>query len=86
MSTRKFKFINDVPQNDLQMLLKLYPTAKWDFNALSANSNINLDFILLNMGPEMPWNFKSLCNNKSINIDNIIPTLHIINWDFKLLT
>jgi hypothetical protein len=86
MSTRKFKFINDVPQNDLQMLLKLYPNAKWDFNALSANSNINLDFILLNMGPEMPWNFKSLCNNKSITIDNIISTLHIINWDFKLLT
>ena len=53
-----FKFPNNEPQNDLQMLMKLYPTAGWDFISLSENPNITVEFILLN--PSKPWDAKNL--------------------------
>jgi hypothetical protein len=46
------------PKNDLIELLQLFPDADWDYDKVSCNELITLDFVKSN--PDKPWNWYNL--------------------------
>ena len=52
--------------NDLQKLLLKYPNKSWDWTSVSANPNIDMEFIETH--PELPWNWGCVLKNQNLMI------------------
>ena len=64
--------------NTLQKLIEKYPDKDWDWDELSRNPNITLEFI--EKHPKKPWNWFKLQHNSNFKI--IFPRLTFIQICF----
>lgn len=66
----------------LEKLITLYPSAPWDWNALSANPCISFQFMLEH--PAFPWNPKYVSRNTNVYEMDIREHLDY-QWDYESL-
>lgn len=72
----------DVFANHLATLLQLFPDAKWDIEALSANPNITWEYVQEHT--DIQWSFKYLSLNPNVTWD--IVQLHpSLDWECLIL-
>ena len=57
------------PKNELIKLLQTFPDKQWNWNCISCNPNITMDYI--EKYPEKHWNWSSISFNPNITIDYI---------------
>ena len=62
-------------KNPLIYLLEKYPTKDWDWDGLSWNSNVTIDFVDLH--PDKSWDWFGLSLNPSVTMDYVDVSLGI---------
>lgn len=66
----------------MESLLVEYPTAPWDWNAVSSNASVSFKFILEH--PDLPWVPRYVSRNKSITESDVKSNL-AFPWDYEIL-
>lgn len=64
--------------NDLVKLLEAFPDENWDWDELSCNPNITIEYI--ESHPEYKWDYNYLFANPNINIDYVLENIERVNW------
>ncbi len=68
--------------NHLLTLLKLFPDENWDYQRMSKNPNITIEYIKANLYKN--WNFKQLTQNSRFTLNDVLNNPEI-PWDYNSL-
>lgn len=66
----------------LESIILEYPSAPWNWNALSANPAVSFEFILAN--PTFPWSKRYVSQNKNITEQTVLENTEY-GWDLERL-